>query len=182
MTVTIGSSAPTCLTRVHKRRLQLDTYQASLLVTISSALAAIAILVEVEGRLAPRSACMTGTLVLMLWCAHLFYQRQRRDDCVATSLGGLTLVMVSGIAAGAISQAGLALGWPVIDPLLARGDEAIGFSAQGVTGFLASNAIATGLLGLAYMSSFPLFLVSLLLLSFKRSTHRGWALCFMFAM
>lgn len=180
MTLTIGLSATPRSTWVSALRPVFDVYRATALVTAIGVIVAAAILIQVDGRLAPGPALAIGSLVLVLWSAHLFYRR-RRDDRLAAILGGIALIMVAGIAAGAISQAGLALGMPTIDPLLARADAAMGFSAKAVTTFMAASPVATGLLGIAYMSSFPLILASVLLLSFGRRADRAWELCFLFA-
>jgi membrane-associated phospholipid phosphatase len=93
----------------------------------------------------------------------------------------LAILMASGGAAGAISQLGLALGMPLIDPMLAEADRLMGFSSPAVIAWIVQWPSAPELLGIAYVSSFPLLFGSAILFALWGEEEKAWELSFVFA-
>lgn len=127
------------------------------------------------------SALILGIVVVPLMVAHSFYLRIRPDRHLAALTGGIAMMICAGSVAGAISLLGLSFRLPMIDDQLAAADRMIGFPAPAFVQWCAARPMVADLLGLAYISSFPLLFLSAIALSAMKCEHRAWELCFMFA-
>lgn len=142
---------------------------------------ALLLLIQIGGALSPRSAFFVSALLAALWGAHCFYSRRTGTRRLAVAMGMLAILMASGGAAGAISQLGLALGMPLIDPLLAEADSLLGFSSPAVIAWMTEWPLLPQLLAFAYASSFPLLFGTALLLALRGEEEEAWRLSFVFS-
>lgn len=100
---------------------------------------------------------------------------------MSVALGAIAILLASGAAAGAISQLGLRLNNPFIDAALAWADRAIGFNSPTVIASLIEVSMAPRVLGIAYLSSFPLLFASTISLALIGKEEEAWELTFLFA-
>ena len=159
----------------------LALYTGARHVTLASWVLVALLLVLLGGGLLFRSALTFLALLAALWGFHCYYRYRAGMRRAAVALGVLTLLMASGAAAGAISQLGLAMGLPFIDPWLAAADRILGFSSPAVVTWITEWPHLPELLGLAYVSSFPLLFGTALLLALRGSEKEAWELSFAFA-
>lgn len=148
---------------------------------LASWVLALLLLIQVGGALSPRSAFLVSALLAALWGAHRFYSHRTGTRRLAVAMGLLAILMASGGAAGAISQLGLALDMPLIDPWLAKADGVLGFSAPAVIAWMIEWPQLPRLLAVAYASSFPLLFGTALLLAFRGEEKEAWRLSFLFS-
>lgn len=78
------------------------------------------------------------------------------EPAISDICGALAVVTISGATAGIISLAGLRLGAPLIDGDLAALDSALLIDRRPLVIAAANAPILGGLMGLAYLSSFPI--------------------------
>lgn len=114
-----------------------------------------------------------GVLALLLGL-HFVYATMRPSPVLATLLGTLALTMWSLGVVGILALAGLALGRPLIDPILARADAALGLDARVASEWLTGRGWFTELLVAAYMSSIPLVFATLAGLALARRHDEAW--------
>jgi hypothetical protein len=113
--------------------------------------------------------------------AYIFYRWWRADPAISDICGAFAVITLSGAAAGIISLAGLRLGAPLIDGNLAAFDSALGLDTRSMVIAAANTPDFAGLMGLAYLSSFPILLASVVLLGWTRHVRPLWQLAFIFA-
>jgi PAP2 superfamily protein len=120
-------------------------------------------------------------LLAFLVGAHIVYRWWRPEPVISDICGALAVITLSAAAAGIISLAGLRLGAPLIDGNLAAYDSALLFDTRSIVVAVANATAFAGLLGLAYVSSFPILFASVVLLGWTRHVRPLWQLAFVFA-
>lgn len=156
-------------------------YSVARHVTLASWLLGLILLVRVHSGLIPSSALYLLGLLGTLWGTHCLYRQRTDTRHLAVALGAIAILLAAGAAAGAISQLGLRLGNPFIDATLARADREIGFHSPTVIASLVQLPLAPQVLGVAYLSSFPLLFASIIALALIRKEEETWELVFLFA-
>lgn len=142
---------------------------------------ALFVLFAVGGRIDDSSATGAGAITAALLLVHWFYGTVRHNARISLATGGLALVIWSGMMGGVASLMGLRAARPLVDDLLARGDAWLGLSAPAITGWIVQYPALTTLLGVAYLSSFPLVFGSVIMLALLGRARRMWELCLAFA-
>jgi hypothetical protein len=120
-------------------------------------------------------------LLAFLVGAYIVYRWWRPEPIISDICGALAVITISATAAGTISLAGLRLGAPLIDGNLAAYDSALLFDTRLIVVAVANATAFAGLLDLAYDSSFPILLASVVLLGCTRHVRLLWQLAFVFA-
>lgn len=156
-------------------------YHATIAVVLVALPIAVLLCVRVGASVTVLPLLSMAGLLAILWGAHRHYRARGDTQRLGEALGALALLIASGAAAGAISQLGLALHRPLIDPWLATIDRATGFASNAVTADLAASPVRIALLGAAYLSSFPLIFLSAVVLALRGSREALWGLIFSFA-
>jgi membrane-associated phospholipid phosphatase len=124
----------------------------------------------------PATATMVG-IFAALALAYRHYRGRAEDGRLAVALGTLCSIMVAGSAGGVISQVGQTLAFPTNDSWLAAADRLLGISCIDL---IAAATAVPGLpmaLGVLYMLSIPLIILSVIALSFLGREQRAWELC-----
>jgi hypothetical protein len=120
-------------------------------------------------------------LLAFLVGAYVFYRWWRPEPTISDICGVFAVITLSGAAAGIISLAGLRLGAPLIDGNLAAFDSALRLDTRSMVIAAANTPIFAGLMGLAYLSSFPILFASVVFLGWTRHVRPFWLLAFIFA-
>jgi membrane-associated phospholipid phosphatase len=167
--------------RLPKEEVRDPLYAGARILSLSSWLLALLLLLSLGGTLAPLSAMALAAILGTLWGAHCYYRARKDAQRLAVALGLLAILLASGAAAGAISQLGLAFGMPLVDARLAEADRLLGFSAPAAIAWLIQWPLVPALLGVAYISSFPLLFGTALVLALWGREGDAWNLCFVFA-
>jgi len=113
--------------------------------------------------------------------AYAVYRRWRPEPVIGDICGALAVIIVSGAVAGIISLAGLRIGAPLIDGNLAAYDRALLLDTRPIVVATAASPVFANLLGLAYVSSFPIVFASVVFLGWTRYVKPLWQLAFVFA-
>lgn len=103
-----------------------------------------------------------------------FCRFRRHDWRMADSANIVALVTVSLLLCGLVANIGLRMRFPIVDPLLARGDALIGLDARAVAGFVANQPLFSRLLHIAYNVSGPLCAAAVLWNLMKQDRVRLW--------
>jgi membrane-associated phospholipid phosphatase len=106
-----------------------------------------------------RLAAEFGNFVLLAAALGVLaaYCRRRRHPWQLTDSAAMVSAVTFGLLiCGLVSCTGLRLGFPLADPLLARGDAMIGFDVAAVTEFVATQPALSSLFEVAYNASGPL--------------------------
>jgi hypothetical protein len=113
----------------------------------------------------------------------LFHVRCRRsgDRRLALALGALFSIFVAGAAGGVISIVGQMFALPLVDAPLAAADAALGIDVVAMVGSVARVPHLPLFLGIVYLSSIPLVIVSALALAMRGRAERVWELCAAFS-
>jgi hypothetical protein len=125
-----------------------------------------------------------GTPLLLLSFlvgAYVFYRWWRPEPAISDICGTLAVITLSAATAGIISLAGLRFGAPLIDGKLAAFDSAFLLDTRSIVVAVANARVFAGLMGLAYDSSFPILIASVVLLAWTRHVRPLWQLAFVFA-
>ena len=120
-------------------------------------------------------------VIAFLVGAYVFYGWRRPEPAISDICGALAVITLSGAAAGIISLAGLRLGAPLIDGKLAAFDSALRLDTRAMVTAAANTPVFAELMGLAYLSSFPILFASVVLLGWTRHVRPLWQLAFVFA-
>ena len=102
------------------------------------------------------------------------------DERLATGAGVVLILFAGGLAGGLICLVGQTFALPFIDPLLHRGDLALGIDVESIVRGVVRIPGFPDLLTIAYNSSFPLVFGSALLFAGIGRSQRAWELCFVF--
>ncbi len=120
-------------------------------------------------------------LIGFLIAAYIVYGRRRPEPVIRNICGVLAVVMLSAATAGIISLAGLRMGAPLVDANLAAFDASLLFDTRSIVVAIANATTFAGLLGLAYVSSFPILFGAVVYLGWTRHIRPLWQLAFVFA-
>lgn len=153
----------------------------SLLICVASAAFAIFLLIVGDVGVDGFSSAVPLLVLAFLLGAYSFYRLRRPEPTISDICGALAVVIFSGSAAGIISLAGLRLNAPLIDGNLAALDSALLLDSRSIVTATASSPFFSGLMGLAYISSFPILFASIVLLGWMRKARALWQLSFVFA-
>jgi hypothetical protein len=113
--------------------------------------------------------------------AYIVYGRWRPEPIIHNICGVLAVITLSAATAGIISLAGLRMGAPLIDANLAAFDASLLLDTRSIVFAVANATTFANLLGLAYVSSFPILFASVVFLGWKRYMRPLWQLAFVFA-
>jgi hypothetical protein len=150
---------------------------------ICGASAVFAVYFLIVGRVAIEVHSVGAALLLLafLISAYIAYGSWRPEPVIRDVCGALAVITLSGATAGIISLAGLRMGAPLIDGNLAALDSQLFLDTRSIVVAVANATALGGLLGLAYLSSFPVLFASVLLLGWTRHVRPLWQLAFVFA-
>jgi membrane-associated phospholipid phosphatase len=110
---------------------------------------------------------------------YLRYTVLRPDQRLSTVIGGLTLMLWAGFAAGTTALAALRTGAPLIDADLARADALLGVHTPSLIAWLTAHHTMP-ILALAYRGTVPLIFAAVVLLGVMRREAAVWELCLSF--
>ena len=113
--------------------------------------------------------------------AHFFYLRWRPNPAISLITGSMALMMGGAFLAGIIANAGLRLRFPLVDTALSQWDLALGIDTPALVLAVAARPWLAELLGLAYVSIFPLSFVTALWLGLRGASQRLWEFVLAFA-
>jgi membrane-associated phospholipid phosphatase len=113
--------------------------------------------------------------------AYIAYRWWRPEPVISDICGALAVIFLSAAAAGIISLTGLRLGAPLIDGKLSAYDSALLLDTRPIVVAVANATAFAALLGLAYVSSFPILFATVVILGWTRHVKRLWQLAFVFA-
>ena len=112
---------------------------------------------------------------------HFFYLRWRPNPAISLITGSMALMMGAAFLAGIIANAGLRLRFALVDDALSRWDLAIGIDTPALVLGVAARPWLAELLGLAYVSIFPLSFVTAVWLGLRGAAQRLWEFVLAFA-
>jgi hypothetical protein len=133
--------------------------------------------IDVSGFVAPvllLLAFLVGTYIVYRWW--------RPEPVISDICGALAVIASSAATAGIISLAGLRFGAPLIDGNLAAYDSALPLDTRSIVVAVARAPAFAKLLGVAYLSSFPILIASVVFLGWTRHVKPLWQLAFVFAL
>ncbi len=112
---------------------------------------------------------------------YIVYRWWRPEPVISDICGAVVVLVLSALAAGTVSLAGLRLGAPLIDERLAAFDSAFLLETRSIVAGVAHEPIFAKLLGFAYNGSFPLLVISAVYLGWTRREKSLWQLAFVFS-
>jgi hypothetical protein len=150
---------------------------------ICGASAIFAVYLLIAGRVGVDVQSLGAPLLIMGFSlgAYVIYGRWRPEPIIHNICGVLAVVMLSAAAAGIISLAGLRMGAPLIDASLAAFDASLLLDTRSIVVAIANATTFANLLGLAYVSSFPILFASVVFLGWTGHMRPLWQLAFVFA-
>lgn len=142
---------------------------------------AIAILILGGVRIDVASLGMPLGYIGFLVGTYAVYRWWRPDPKIRNICGAFAVMTLAGSAAGIISLAGLRLNFPLVDASLAALDSWLRLDTRPLVTAAANAPAFSKLLGIAYISSFPLLFAAVGILGLKRNARQVWLLAFIFA-
>jgi len=149
---------------------------------ICAAAAVVAEALLILGKVGIDLFSLGGPLLVMAFLvgAYIVYGRWRPEPVICDICGALAVITLSAGAAGIISLAGLRMGAPLIDETLAAYDGALPLDTKSIVMGVSRVPAFAGLLGFAYVSSFPILFGSVVFLAWTRQVKPLWQLAFAF--
>ena len=115
-----------------------------------------------------------GGISTLLLVAHLHYARRPGEERVAALLGVLFVAMTASATNAYLAYVALAAGSPMIDTQLAAATALVGFDHAAFVTALAGHPWLVRLLDLAYMTTLPILLATVIALAVSGRLARLW--------
>lgn len=140
----------------------------------------VAALRGLELSIEPVPVVMTLSVIGALLVAYNRQMNAQGDVRLANSAGMVVVLFSGGLAGGLICLVGQTFARPFIDPLLHRGDQAIGVDLTAMISWMTEFGWLPRLLAVAYDSSFPLLFLTALAFAWTGRARQAWEMCGIF--
>jgi hypothetical protein len=119
---------------------------------------------------------VTLGILLCLGLGYIRYARRPADRRLGVAMRSLLTIFAAGSAGGLVSLLGQTFAFPLIDEPLAAADRALGLTAVDITGAVVAIRALPLVLAMAYLTTIPLIILSVVLLSLMGRFDRAWEL------
>lgn len=149
-------------------------YQLTWIALAVGAACALGVLHATEMVVGMVSALPYAALLSFLFLGHYVYARRRPDERISLVTGSVGMMIAAALFAGITANAGLRLRYPLVDDALARADIMLGMATPAFVLAVAERPWLGDILGIAYVSIFPLSFATVIWLGIRRQSALLW--------